>query len=216
MHTATTTPIALGVIGMQYNKIMHSDFQETAIPTYEKAVRLGVTTATFNPDTYEAYLQHSKNNKQGITYIDSLETKPSFIQLEILDRVTLLSELKKEDNTTTIDYLKNQEDAGIVTSVSVAFSEVLINEITTAEAVFLVNKNYKQYQLSLVKDGKSYKTIDFSTATVFGYQLSHFCWGVNGKRRVILSDIIDEKKSCAKNTYKKAEKAKEKMDYFKL
>ncbi len=216
MHTASTMPMALGVIGMQHNKMMRSDFKETAIPTYKEAIRVGVNTTTFNLNTYKAYTQHSKNNKQGVTYVDSLKTKPSFLQLEITDRVTLLSELKKEENQATLVYLKNQENTGMVTGVSIALPESLIIEISNAEAVFLINEKYKQYQLSLVRDGKLYKTIDFSSATVFGYRLSHFCWGISGKRKVVLSDIIDEKASCPNNTYKNAEKAKEKMDYFKL
>ncbi len=216
MHTATTAPVALGVIGMQHNKITYSDFKETAIPSYKKGIRLGVTTSTFNKDTYRAYLGHSESNKQNIVFIDSLKTKPSFLQLEILDRVTLLSELKKEENATTIAHIKNHEDVGVVTSVSVALSNSLLKELMDAEAVFLTNTNYKQYQLSLVRDGKSYKAIDISEATIFGYQLSYFCWGINGKRRVTLLDIIDEKSSCPKKTHKNAEKVKEKIDYFKL
>ncbi|WP_160114731.1 hypothetical protein [Aquimarina sp. AU474] len=216
MHTAITSPIALGVIGIQYDRVLHSDFKETTIPSYKKGIRVDVATETFNASTYKAYLQSSQNNKQGITYIDSNKTKPMFIKLDLIDRVTILSELKDRANDQTVQYLKNQKNAGIVTSVSIGLSEPVIQEILNAEAVFLINKQYKQYQLSLVKNGASYKTIDFASTTVFGYQLSYFCWGMDDKRKIVLSDIVEEASSCPKNTYRDARKAKEKMDYFKL
>ncbi|KZS40905.1 hypothetical protein AWE51_24185 [Aquimarina aggregata] len=216
MRTATSTPVALGVIGMQQGTILHSDFKETALPTYAKPIRVGVITTTFDKTTFKTYTQIAKDNKQGITYIDSVKTKPIFITLELLDRVSLLSALQKEENEQTIQYVKNQKDAGIVSAVSLALPNQQVKEITAAEAVFLVNTKYKQYQLSLVRDGKSYKTIDFGSATVFAYQLSYFCWGANGKRKIVLSDIVDKTSSCPKSTYRDVGKAKEKMDYFKL
>ncbi len=216
MRTAVTAPIALGVLGIQQDGVLHSDFRETAIPIYEKGIKVGVTAETFKSSTYNAYTKSTKKNKQGITYIDSIKANPTFLKLDVIDRITMLSEFKKPANASALHYIKNQKNAGVVTSVSIALPEQLIQEITNAEAVFLVNQQYKQYQLSLVKNGKSYKTIDFASATVFGYQLSYFCWGMNGKRKIILSDIVDEVSSCPKNTYRDATKAKEKMDYFKL
>jgi len=216
MHTASTTPVALGVIGIHENHILNTDFQVTTIPTYKKGIRIGITASDFDKATYKAYLATSKNNAQQITYIDSIETKPQFLKIELIDWVTTIAELQQGYNQQTIEYLKRQQDAEMISSVSLAISKQLINEINTAEAVFLVNKNYKQYELSLVKDGKSYKTIDFADTTIFGYRLSYFCWGENDKRRVTLFDIVDENNSCPKNTYKNAEKAKEKINYFKL
>ncbi len=216
MHTATTTPVALGVIGIHENHMRNTDFQVTTIPTYKKAIRVGITVSDFDKSTYKAYLQASTNNAQQISYIDSIGTKPQFLKVELIDWVSVISELEQTHNQQTIAYLKRQKDAEMISSVSLAVSKQTIEEINIAEAVFLVNRNYKQYKLSLVKDGKSYKTIDFADTTIFGYRLSYFCWGENDKRRVSLFDIVDENESCPKNTYKNAEKAKEKINYFKL
>ncbi|WP_299223304.1 hypothetical protein [uncultured Aquimarina sp.] len=216
MHTATTTPVALGVIGIHENHLRNTDFQVTTIPMYKKDIRVGVTAADFDKTTYKAYLSKSQNNKHQITYIDSLETKPQFLKIELIDWVSTISELEQPYNQQTIAYLKRQQGAEMISSVSLAVSQNTLNEINSAEAVFLVNKNYKQYELSLVKGGKTYKTIDFADTTIFGYRLSYFCWGENDKRRVALFDIVDENDDCPKNTYKKAEKAKEKINYFKL
>jgi len=154
MHTATTTPVSLGVIGIHENQLLHTDFQVTSIPQFKKRIRVQTTVADFNKNTFKTYISASRDNKQQMTYVDSLETKPQFL------------------------------------------------------SIALINNQYKQYELSLMKNGQVYKTIDFGDCTIFGYQLSYFCWGENDKKRVELFDIVDEKDSCPKRTYKKAEKAK--------
>ncbi len=216
MHTSVTNPIALGVIGIQKKDVLNSDFRISAIPQYKEKIRVGVTASDYTETTFEAYQKKSKDNVQQITYVDSLESKPRFITLTLLDRVTTLSELQKEYNNTTITYLKNQKEASLVTSVSMALPEALVKEMTTAEAVFLSNGAYKQYYLTLVNAGRVSKKISFDQATIFGYELSFFCWSENDRKQIVLANIIDEKSSCSKNAYRDAQKALQKMNYFKL
>ncbi|WP_062053717.1 hypothetical protein [Aquimarina longa] len=216
MHTGSKTLIALGVVGLQEEDIYSSEFQVSAIPEYKNPIRVGSSTVDFTKDTFKTYLKRSKGNEQKINYVDSIETKPQFITLELLDRVITITELEEEYNAQAITYLKNQKEAAIVTSVSIALSKELIQEIDVAEALFLNTSGYKQYQLSLIKKGKPYKSIDFSETTIFAYTLSFFCWGENDRKQIVLADIIDEKSSCPRNTYRDVEKAKAKMNYFKL
>ncbi len=216
MHTAITNPIALGVVGLQKKDAYSSDFQVTAIPEYKNEIRVQMTKENFNRTTFDTYLKAAKGNVHKIKYIDSLETKPQLAILELLDRVTLMAEIQESHNTKTLTYIKSQKEAGIVTSISLALSQELVQELNTADAVFLNNSTYKQYQLSLVKDGKAYKTIDFSKASIFGYTLSYFCWSENDKKQITLVDIINEKSSCSKNSYRDADKVLKNMNYFKL
>ncbi len=216
MHTSTTNPMALGIIGLQKNDVLSSDFKVSALPEYKQKIRVGVTAVNFTTTTFEAYQKVSKENRQGVTYVDSLENKPRFVTLELLDRVAIITELQKEYNAQTISYLKGQKAATMVTSVSLSLPKAVIQEITNAEVVFLNNGGYKQYQLSLINAGQIYKTINFAEATIFGYELSYFCWSENDRKQITLSNIIDEKSSCSKNAYRDAQRALEKMNYFKL
>ncbi len=216
MHTGSKNPIALGVIGTQKDGIRNSEFRASAIPEYKKNIRVNITSMTFTQNTFNSYLKTNKENTLGLKYVDSLDNKPHFITLDILDHITLASELEEIYNSQTLSYIQAQKKAGIVTSLSLALSKNLISELKTAEAVFLSNTPYKQYQLSLVKNGKTYKTIDFTEAIIFAYDLSFFCWGENDKRQITIVDVISKHSSCSKNTYRSANKAKEKMNYFKL
>ena len=216
MHRVSTTPIALGVIGSQKNKLRDSDYKVAAIPMYKQQIRTGVTEQSFNKATYKAYMKNNKENSAGITYVDSLPSKPSFLKISLLDQVTIISELQKEYNQETLTYIRHQPNAEMITSLSVAASAQLITDIKNAEAVFLINDQKKQYALSLVKEGKVYKTVDFAELSIFAYRLSSFCWGEGKRRKIKLFDLVDEASSCPKNTYKSVIKAEEKMSYFKL
>ncbi len=216
MYSSDTNPVALGVIGFQKGGILASDFKVSAIPEYRQKIRVGITPVYFGTTTFEAYLRTSGENKQQIKYIDSLENKPRFISLQLLDQVTTITELQEVYNLETIRYLKSQREAAIVTSLSLALSDESLKEICNAETVFLSNGGYKQYQLSLTKNGSTYKTINFTETTIFGYDLSFFCWSENDKKQITLTAIVDEKSSCPKNAYRDAQKALDKMNYFKL
>ncbi len=216
MQTSVTNPIALGVIGLQKTDVLSSDFRVSAIPAYKQKIRVGVTPVDFTTTTFEAYLRVAKENTQGINYVDSLEHKPSFITLSLLDRVAIGTELQEVYNAEALAYLKSQKEVAMVSSVSMALPESLLQEINAAEAVFFNNGAYKQYQLSLVKRGKVYKSIDFTEATIFAYQLSFFCWAENDRKQIVLVNIIDKKSSCTGNSYRDALKALENMNYFKL
>lgn len=216
MHAVRTTPIALGVIGSQKIKLRDSDYKVASIPTYKQQIRVGITEETFNKNTFKAYLDNNKENTAGITYIDSIPSKPTFLTITLLDEVTVISELSQAYNEETLTYIRHQPDAEMVTSLSVAAGAQLISDIQHAEAVFLINDQVKQYALSLMKNGKSYRTVDFMELSIFAYRLSSFCWGEGERRKIKLFDLVDEASSCPKNTYKSAIKAEEKMNYFKL
>ncbi|TPN87681.1 hypothetical protein [Aquimarina algicola] len=216
MHTAVKNPIALGVIGIQEKGIQFSEYQTIAFPEYKKRIRVHAVTTDFTAKTFSAYSKVSKNDAQQVKYIDSIKRKPKFLNLELLDRITTIAELQEDYNSQTYNYLKGQQDITLVTNISMAVSQELIREIEQAETIFLKNGGYKQYQLELLKDHKTFKTILFSDTAIFAYGLSFFCWSENDKRQMILRDLVQEHSSCPKNTYQDTEKATQKTNYFKL
>ncbi len=216
MKTATKNPIALGVIGQQKEHVTNATFAGAAIPNYQEHIRVKGTSTDFSQATFNAYLNASKENPYQIQYVDSLESKPAFVTLQVVDKVSLIEALKEDHNKEALRYIENQKKATMVTSVSIAGSEAILQELEKAEAIFLHSSAYKQYQLSLVKDGQRYKTIDFGEVTIFAYDLSFFCWGENDKKKLELKDIVDTRHSCSGKTYRDAEKVKKKINYFKL
>ena len=215
-YTPTGNIVVLGAIGIENNELLSSEFKVTTFPQYTKGIRVYATQKEFTKHTYKKLLKSPEASKVPVTYVDSIATKPKYLQIEVIDRIALLEEIKSDANTSIESYIETQTDIKLVSAVNLVFTKAVQDEITKAEAIFLQNNAYKQYEIALVKDGKSYKQISLKEATVFDYELSCFCWGENERRKVELKAIVDNTTSCPKGAYKDADKARDKMDYFKL
>lgn len=199
-------PIALGVIGIQKRALTTDYFEVTSIPNISK-IRVRATTQEFTKKTYAKYSKQHLDNKFNITYIDSLENKPSYLNFQFLDRVNLVSTLLENENV--VNYLKTQNEASIVSEVSMVVTKNQLQEITNADALFLKNNSTKECILELHTDNKLTGSFKFNDGAVLGYRLANFCWGTNDKNQQTLFDIIPEGTSCPKNTNKCYKKEKE-------
>ncbi len=208
-HTAIKTPVALGMIGLQEGTIFSSRFEVTTIPVLDQKVRVLPTVADFCRKTFKKYNKATPDNRQQVTYVDSLEQKPRFVKLAIIDKLAYKNALVTDNNKKVLTYLKMQKEAHVVTTVTVAFAQETIQMIQEADAVFLTNKKQKQYSLELIRDNQPFATLDFNKGTIFAYELSRFCWGVDKRNRAILWDVVDQNSSCPGNSSKDAIRAEE-------
>ncbi len=216
LHTGETMPVAIGVIGVQENTIKRSYFKNVTLPVYEQPIRINASLIDFTSKSYKKYYQAVKNKEKIVRFVDTLKKKPQYIKLEIIDNVSILTALEGKENKKTIEYLKSQPDSRMVTTIVMSLPPEDLQKIITAETIFLKNTNYKQYSLSLQGKDEKKQQLSFSRGTIFGYELSSFCWGENNRNRITIFDFVSENERCSKGTYKKAEKAVKKINYLKL
>lgn len=204
-----STSIELGAIGIMSSRLVQNQFQINAIPSLEQKIRVKSIAKFFDKTTISYYNKNQPDTTKTITYIDSLTIQPKYLQLEIIDKVTLLEELNAKSNKTVVAYLKTAENTLFISSVSIKFPEMIQNNIQNAEEIFLMNSDNKKYVLALFNKNKLSEIIEFSTGDIFEYETSNFCWGVNDKHNIVITDITDGK--CGKNTYKTYHKAHKKQ-----
>src|SRR5690606_33058801 len=153
------------------------------------------------------YLKASPENKLGLMYIDSLENKPQFAELRIIDKTGYIHAVNNDPNT--LNYLKNQRDIKAITSLSVAFNTNQVQTITNAESVFLTySYELKKSYLETVDKNGAVTNIYFGESVPFAYSVSGFCWQENTDKQIGVADVIDSWDSCPSGTYQKASKAK--------
>ena len=124
--------IVLGSIGQDANYLLEHKYSSSAIPNYTTQIKVQATAVPFNKSTYKSFQQAQvfQTEKIQITYVDSLELKPSFINLEIVDQVGLITLLNDKKNGNIKEYLVNQTESHIVTHISMAFPEMSRTEIS--------------------------------------------------------------------------------------
>jgi hypothetical protein len=214
----TTQNLLLGTIGEQKDFILEQDYNQTAMVQYSNPVRINVSLSDFNKTTFKAFEKAKKGQaaELNITFVDSLENKPKYLNLEIADRVAVLNALNSKENKDIFQYLQNKPNAHLVSNLTVAFNESLTNAIIKADKVFLEQDGIKNYKLSLYKDNKIAQTILLNEGVVFTFKTSSFCWKQNNQYQLEIVDIVKVEDKCPSKTYKLAKRAHKNINYFKL
>jgi len=213
----TQYPMTLGSIGLNKASLLQNQYTNTAIPTYKDPIKVAVITEPFTKSTFNIFKEAKASQQASLAniYHDSLKNQPRFVNLQIINRVGLITAINRDGNANIKDYMLQHPDAGVITSVSMALNPKKFDAITVADEVFLVQNGIQSYGLQLYSDKKPTQMFNFNEGVVFAYTMSHCCWQENNRHELTLVDLTDGR-SCPKNTYKDANKAQKKDDYFKF
>jgi len=217
-HQTTTEQLALGSVGLDKNFVLEKTYDHIGIPNYYKPIKLYVNLIPFDKTIFRAFekanaLQPAKLN---LNYIDSLNTKPTFLNIQAIDRIDLMQMLNDNENKNVKNYMMNQKESHVVSSVSIVFEEKTMQQIVTAEEVFLEHSGIKSYTLNLYTNKALVKTIHFNEGVVFSYRTSSACWKEDEKYKMQIVDLVEGNNKCPSNTYKSAKQAKKKINYYKF
>ena len=208
----------LGYIGTDKLTIINTTFEVKSIPNLNSKIRVSATIKPFTKLSFNGYLKALKlqGKKATLKYIDSLPIKPKHVTFELLDKVTLISELNSIANKETFEYLKIDKDPKIITVVSGVFDSSLMNQLQIADVIFLNQKAYKKYQIQLYKNQKLIGEFNLSDGTIFSYSTNRFCWGTDTKHHLKLMNLIPKNNKCSKGTsanYQTIKKEKYKLKF---
>ncbi len=217
-QNVTKHKVALGTIGTDKDFILQSGFNSAAVPRYKNPIKVSALVTPFTKQTYKTFLKANvlQSAKTDVDYIDSLNVKPKYIQLKIADKVNLIKALNEKSNQSIKAYLSNKTSANIVTSISVAFSSEVLKAIQQAESIFLVETKAKTYALQIDRSNAEKQIIHFSEGVVFAYNTANCCWQENKHRQLDIVDFVTGYNSCPNKTYRSSNRAKKKINYFKL
>ncbi|NDI98159.1 hypothetical protein GWA97_03635 [Flavobacterium sp. LaA7.5] len=217
-YTVSAATTELGSIGSSTTLFkLDNDFKTHSFPLLKNNIRLDVQVRPFNKNTYKIYTVKAElaQEQQKIQYTDSLPVKPELVTISLLDVKGYINELNSDYNKDIATYLKDTEDAVVVTGLALTLPKEALNKIKTSDAYYLTNSQDKKYTLSLYKTGKKTDEIDLTQGTVIGYTLGKFCWAVNARQKWYIGDIVKDNKSCKGETKEKI-KEKEQTNLFKM
>ncbi|WP_459211580.1 hypothetical protein [Aquimarina rhabdastrellae] len=185
---------SLGTIG-----IVNKSYNTTAIPQYQNPIKLEYHVKDFDSKTYQEYRNQFSEIKKALPLKDTIQKKKlQYITLYIADQVGILEALEQEVNQRVSTYVIEQPNAVIVDAVKWVIPLTDQKQLAQAEALFLQNKYPKQYEISLVKEGKEFYTIPLSKGTVFDVETSGFCWKKDKRGKPKLSALLQQGAKCAK------------------
>ena len=206
----TTEQVELGGIGVASNFVLDKSYEQTGIVTYKQPIKVAVQQETFNNTTYKAFekAKFTSNKKTTIVYIDSVDTKPNYLKLEIADRISIIEAVNDTKNTSVKAFLKVKHEAHLVSQVSIAFPKQIQTSILSADEIYLQSYGVNSFAIHLYKKGVLTDTIPFTEGVVFSYGGSKFCWKNTNHSVWEIADIVPTNKTCPKGTYRSPKKDK--------
>ncbi len=217
-QTKTIEPLVIGSIGSGKDFILQKAFNNTSYPAYTKPIKVSVLKTLFNKSTYKSFLKAKKSQSKDINiqYVDSIKEKPFYIKLQLADKVSLVNALNDKTNTDVKAYLSINPSANLITGLSIALNPDHLKKLEQAKSVFLVEENSKTYALQLHTNDNKIELIQFNIGIVFGYKTANCCWQENSKHQLNIVDLVSIYTDCPNRTYRSSNRAKKKINYFKI
>ncbi|ALM08807.1 hypothetical protein SB49_14135 [Sediminicola sp. YIK13] len=195
----------------------YANDSQIGVPNWQGPIKLTVQELPFNKVSYREYARYIKKSGKinSIAYLDSLPYKPKYLQLQLVDRIGFTNILNGEENNYVRNYLENDPDYKLVTSLEVTVKDSDFLLLTNADLVLLEQDAYKKMYLTVMNKGQK-KELPMSNLEVFGYEVSSFCWGEDRYHHKRIKAILSGGESCPKGTYSKATKVQADQSYLKF
>lgn len=207
---------SLAALGSKKGQPIRSHFDHLGHPVLSHPLTVTVREIPFDKASFQTYAKRAKEDGKSVevTYIDSLKTKPTYIQMAVEDKIVLRNLLNNEDNKKVRSYLEKDGSKGIVTQLSFYMDPMEASQLLGVQKLELCHDSKKGMALMAQVNGQ--KTLfDLRYATVFQYELNGFCWGEDlyGRPRI---ETINEGGACPKGLERKAAKLDREKSYLKL
>lgn len=197
LHYKTTTKKVIGGFSEHKTYVLEKDYNEIAFPIYNAPLRLTVTKTS---------------NKNVLK--DSIIT--SFIKFEIADKIAVLEALKSEKNKPVKEYLKNNSNTQLVSSIAISFKEKDQKQLLSATEVFLEQNTYKNYIFKAYNNGVLTAEINLNNGNIISYQLASACWKQNKQFSIEIINFVEPNNKCSNKSYKNPNRANRRINYYKL
>ena len=213
----TQRAVSLLHIGDEEDLLLENNYKNNAIVNTTQPIKVVVASNSFTKQSYKAFTKANvlQNKAVTIKYIDSLVKKPTYLSVTLADKIAVLDAFKEKQNNSLKEYLSLQDDARLITNISLAINTDKLAKIHQAEEVFISPYGLKSYALELYSEGKLDERILFTETVVFAYNTSGICWKENNKHQLEIVDIVDGS-GCPSKAFKNANRAKKKINYFKF
>ena len=218
LQTQTTQNLQLGTVGELKEVLVLQDYNHTASPDYQAPIKLKVNSVPFTKTKLKAFkkAKHAQNKNISVNYIDSVKIKPTFLKIEIADRVAILNSFKGDTNKAVTQFLQYKTKAHLISTISVVFNPDTALHLSNAQEVFLEQTGVKNYVLKTYQNNKQQQSIHFNEGIVFGYQVSRACWKENNKHQFEIVDLVKKNEKCPRKTYRVPKGAKKNLNYYKF
>lgn len=201
--------LQLGAI-VESSGLVNHNLEVKTTPRMKNQVRLSFQSKEFNRSTFKKYERVFEGSKASIKYNDSLQQKPTYLTLEIVDDVVYSDMINSQP--ALLEFVEASNDTRVLTAIS--FVAPATVDIDVGHTFFLEADRNNTYRIAYYSENKKVGHFSFNELNVFDYQLSSFCWGLDKRGASKVMDIVEEGKSCDRPLKRSPEKLKKSKNLF--
>jgi len=206
----------IGTVGTVKKGILHKEFHEIGQPSLVEGIAVSLQSKAFTKTTFNAYRKYreSQGKKVILSYNDSLQLAPRYLQLTISDKVGLVTLLNNEKNSGLRNYIEDDKSLKILTGISFVTNTQQKQLLADAAHLSLVQKDGR---LTLEVHNREASTeIAMKSLEVFDFETSGFCWQENKRNQPVIAVLAANGSACPSGTEKSADKVGGTRQYLKL
>ncbi|MEO1012831.1 MAG: hypothetical protein AAFX53_16140 [Bacteroidota bacterium] len=198
---------SLGDLGSYDRALLPTDFHKIGSPSLQTPIPVSVREVPFDKAHFKKYMAYKKSRgaEQTLQFSDSLEQKPKYLCLALMDKIALGTALNQPENSEVLRYLEQDSGYRLVHEVALVPNTEQMEWLTGNEPLFLANDANGSLVLQ-IGTRNALKEVPLSQLELFDYKTLGFCWAMDryGKKRI--AALVDYGEGCPKHTEHKAHK----------
>ncbi len=209
----------LGSIGKHQSSLFEKGFQKIGEPELDRAISVAIETVPLSGKMKTRYEKYREQlGKQPLVKImDSTQIENlSYYKLEITDVVRLVEQLNSDKNSYLKNYLQEDVELVLLSSMSIVVDQTLSQKLDKAEKLFLKTGSDGALFLQISGGAQDGKPIQQSSLEIFDFERGNFCWKLDNRGRINIAQILMDGITCPGSTKANPEKLNRTPDYLKL
>jgi hypothetical protein len=199
------------VLGSLVVKEPSGAIETKGFPKISEFLQVKIQQREFTKSTFKKFKNSVGSESLEIEYIDSLDVKPIYHTIDLIDDIPYIRSLNNLENKDVYAFAKANSKLRVVTQVSLAFKEKKLDQ---DGAYFLEIGDTGNRIVGIGKDGTK-KFININNALIFDQELSYFAWGKDNLGRIKLMDLVQQGMKCPSNLERKSYKLNKEKSLFK-
>ncbi|BDW93377.1 hypothetical protein MACH07_22090 [Flagellimonas marinaquae] len=209
----------LGSIGKHQSSLFKKSFQKTGEPELDRPISVTIETVPLSGKMkarYEKYREHLGLPPLAVTMDSTQINKLLYYNLKISNLVHLVEELNQQKNAALKEYLQEDMELVLLSSMSVVVDQTLSQELDKAEKLYLNTDSDGDLSLYIEGSAPNGKAIKQSSLEIFDFQRANFCWKLDKRGRTAIAQILIDGTTCPGSTKANPKKLNRTPDYLKL
>lgn len=218
MQSSKSQVPIIGSIGKHQSLLFKKNFQKIGEPDLGHPISIAFEAIPFSKGKKTKYVKYREGKGLSLPKVEkdtSKRKEQKYYRLRITDVVQLVEELNRDENSGLKQYLQEDVDLVLLSTISIVPGEELSTKLNQAEKLYLMSDRTGALTLIIGDVHKGF-SIKLSSLEIFDFGTASFCWQKDKRGKLNIAHILMDGGTCPGTTTANPQKLNKTPDYLKL